>query len=232
MKVSVIVPTYNERENIEKMIKGIFNEFKSMKIKGEVIVVDDNSPDKTSEVVKSKIKKYPHLRLILRKKREGLGVALRNGYDEAKEDIIMSIDSDFFDFSVIPTMYKMINKQNCDFCVGSRYGKKGKIIGKRKFRILQSKIAAALASIVLGIKVDDPNLNIRGMKKDAWKNIKTTTNKNVFLTECVYKFYKKGFKVCQFPITYEERREGSSKMNVISESFHFLINIFKLRFSR
>src|SRR3989344_4545809 len=130
-RLSIVIPTYNERENIITLISTILKIIKKSKINGEIIVVDDNSPDETWKLVEEFGKKHKNVRLILRGKRNGLGAALKNAYDEASGDIILSIDSDFsHDPRLIPKFYSKIRNDDFDFVIGSRYIKGGAMKGK------------------------------------------------------------------------------------------------------
>jgi len=230
MDLSVVIPTYNEKENIEEMVSRVDKECKRNGISAEIIVVDDNSPDGTWKIVQRMMKKKKNLRLILRKKREGLGVALFQGYQNSKGKVICSIDADLsIDPSYIPKVYKKI-QDGYDLITGSRFMKAedSKVVGKPKFKVWTSKGAALLASILFRMNLHDYTLNFRTFKRKVVP--KTFESKgNVFLAEFLYTAKKRGFKVGEYPITFAERTRGRSKMRRTREIFLFLIALIKLR---
>lgn len=228
--LSVIIATYNERENIANIVVAVDKICKSNGIKEEILIVDDSSPDKTYEIARKLEKKYPNVKLILRKRKEGLGAALSQGYFTAKGNYIMSMDADFsHDPKEILKMYKKLN-EGYDFVVGSRYIRGGKVVGKPAYKILISKVSALVASIILWMNFKDYTNNFRMFKRQALpKEFKTKGN--ILITELLYRAHQKGLKITEIPITFEERKAGKSKTRVLREIALFLIGVVKLRFN-
>ena len=169
MKVSFVFPTYNEKENIVDLI----NEVKKLKIKNyEIIVVDDNSPDKTWEIVKNL--KDKNIRVIRRVNERGLASAISRGINEAKGDIITWMDCDMsMHPKYIPKLIKAI-KNGYDIAIGSRYAKGGK--DKRPLiRVITSKMINLFANIVLNFNVLDYDTGFVAAKKDVFKKVPLST---------------------------------------------------------
>jgi len=126
VKLTIILPTYNERENIRKMVPELHSFLKENKLSGEIIVADDDSPDKTWELAEQMKKKYPEVRVLRRKKLEGIGAALRDAYDTAKGDLILSMDADCaLEVKEISRLLKGID-DGFDLVIGSRFMSKSK----------------------------------------------------------------------------------------------------------
>jgi len=228
MDLSVILATYNEKENIEDMINRVDRECRKNGISAEIIVVDDNSPDGTAKIVRRMMEKKKNVRLIVRHKKEGLGAALFHGYREAKGRIIGSSDSDLsIDPKYIPVIYKKI-QSGYDVVTGSRYMSQSRVVGKPAYKVWVSKGAALVASILLNMRLHDYTLNFRFFKRRALpKKLKSTGN--VLLAEFLYSAKKNGFKIGEVPITFVERTRGKSKMKLGREILRFLIGMLKLR---
>ena len=228
LDLSVVIATYNERENIGRLIKAIDNICKKNKISEEILVADDSSPDKTYELVKRLEKKYQNLRLILRKKREGLGAALLDGYLKSSAPVVMSMDADFsHDPNEIPKMYREI-KQGFDVVQCSRYMPGGGVKGKPFHKVIVSKGAAFVASLILGMRLSDYTNNFRMFKRKALPK-RFNSKGNVFLAEFLYNAHKKGLKITEIPITFVERKEGKSKTRLLREITLFMLGVIKLR---
>lgn len=230
-KVSVILPTYNEAENIKKIIPEIHN---NLKTNYQIIVVDDNSPDKTWEIAEKFAKKY-HVKVIKRENERGLGSAVIRGIKEALPDskYIVTMDCDLsHDPSVIPSMLEKIKK--ADVVIGSRYVKGGKVVNWGFHRKLMSKSANFLARIFLGIKAKDVTSNYRMYKAEVLKKVDLDSIKSngySFLQELLYKVSRTGCIISEVPITFKDREIGKSKLSN-KEIPKFFFTLIRLRFSK
>ena len=154
MDLSLVIPTYNEKENISILIQKVFQEFKKNKINGEIIVVDDNSPDKTWEVVENLKRIHKNLKLIKRNWRTGLSSAVLEGWKIANGRILGVMDADLsHPPEKIKELFWAIKKGRADFTIGSRYVKGGKIKGWNLKRKLTSKTATLLSRIYTKVKI-------------------------------------------------------------------------------
>lgn len=222
---NVIIPTYNESGNIiplvERLHKVDSDAIPNYRL--EILVVDDNSPDGTGELVSKVKRRLPRLHLIKGNK-QGLGKAYIRGFRHAlkkiKPDVVVMMDADFsHDPKAIPKLLKAIDRGG-DYVIGSRYTSGGSIPGNWPLRrILNSRVANFVATKVGGI---DPRIkDISG----GFKAIKTSALKNIALDEIkihgyafqmllLNEFVKRGFKVVEVPITFNEREAGVSKMRI------------------
>ena len=231
-KSIVIVPTYNEILNIEKLIFSIMN----VKNNFDVLVVDDNSPDKTFVKVSKLIEKFNNrLFLLLRKKKEGLGKAYLDGFNWAikkKYDYIFQMDGDFsHDPLELDAMYKKINSGS-DVVIGSRYLNGINVINWPLSRIILSKGASYYVKLITGIPISDPTSGFVGFKSKVLNSISLDKIKFIgyaFQIELKYKSWKKGFSLDEHSIIFKNRVKGKSKMNgsIIWEAIY---GVLKLKF--
>jgi len=221
MDLSLVIPTYNERENVSELVRSIFLEFEKNKIKGEIIIVDDNSPDKTFEIVKKLKEKYNSLNLIRRSGKLGLSSAVLEGFELAKSDVVGVMDADLsHPVDKISDMYNEIKKGN-DLVIGSRYVRGGKILGWNFTRKILSRGATFLSRVFTEIK--DPMTGYFLMRKNCIKNKNLNPRGFKILLEILIKGDFK--KIKEIPITFTNRVKGKSKAN-FSEVFSLLNNLF------
>lgn len=233
-KVLVIIPTYCERENIEKLIIKIHKIFKSNRISGKIAVVDDNSQDGTGKIADKLRKKHPVI-VIHRFRDRGYGKATISGIKKGLEihsDIIITMDADFsHDPKVIPIMVKEI-QSGYDVVIGSRKVEHGKIVGWSLWRYFCSSGARWFSSFMLGLKTRDVTSGFRAYDAKVFKSIpleKIKSNGYSFLEELLFYIEKNKFKIKEVPILFNDRRYGKSKLSKI-EIIKFFFTIFKIKF--
>lgn len=223
MKVSVVIPTYNERKNIQILIPEVRKLLK--KFKHEIIVVDDFSPDGTGEVVKGLKKKYKNI-ILIQKKKQGIGAALRVGYEAASYDVIVSMDSDL---SFEPKdLLRLLDKiyQGYDLVLGSRHIRRGDYKKKHLSTHVKgfiSRFGNKLNTLITGVRVHDFSANFRAIRKQAFDSIRTKDKTNSFLMEMIVKTKYAGYKVTEIPVVFKDRRYGKSKLNLFKEAPGFLV---------
>jgi dolichol-phosphate mannosyltransferase len=230
-KNSVIIPTFNEEPNIIPLIKGITAQKKEFNI----IFVDDNSKDKTRELIEKSMKKNKKIHLIKRKKKMGIGSAYIAGMKYAintlKSELIFTMDADLsHNPNDLPKFFKKLN-EDADVVIGSRYVKGGKIIGWSLFRKMMSKTANFTAKIVLGLKASDVTTGFRCYKIKVLKEInyeKINSNGYSVLQEFLYLTSRKKFIIKEFPLILTDRIAGESKISK-KEILKFIINLFTLK---
>ena len=219
--ISVIIPTYNERENIEELIKRIFTASKKLDL--EVIVVDDDSKDGTTEVVMLLSKKYK-VKLLSRPKKMGLSSAIIDGLKLAKGNVIGVMDADLYHPpEKIPEMIKAM-KEN-DIIIGSRYIKGGKT-DLSKFRSFISSGAILITKIFLNIKVKDPVSGFFFCKREIIETTKINANGFKILLNILAK--NKDKKIKEIPIAAVERKRGRSKFG-FREVINYIITVLSLK---
>ena len=206
--VSVILPTYNERENVEELIRQVY--YYTGKDLFEVIVVDDNSPDKTWEVVKDLQKRFKNLRLIIRKNESGLPSAVWKGIKESKGNVVVWLDCDLsHPPKLIPKLLKYI--EDYDIVCASRYVKGGKDI-RPLIRVITSKLINSSAKFILGLKIRDLTSGFYAVKKEVFSKIKLMeTGFAEYLIRFSYDAAKNGFKFKEIGYVSVARENGISK---------------------
>jgi len=229
-QVSIIIPTYNESQNILKILKSI-GDILPPKILTEAIVVDDNSPDGTGKIVENYLKNFKKITgytidVIHRTAKKGLSSAILNGIQQAKGDTIVVMDSDFsHPPQIIPRMVDALKKYRCDIVVASRYVKGGKISNwplKRKF---MSKIATSIAKKGLGVQAADPMSGFFAFKRPIIKGLKFDAIGFKMLLEILVK--TRGANVREIPYTFTDRKLGSSKVS-LSTAYDYAKSVWKL----
>jgi dolichol-phosphate mannosyltransferase len=216
MKIIVMIPTYNEKENIKRLIEEILN----LKIKNlEIVVVDDNSPDGTWKIVKDISRENNKVHLLLRKEKRGRGYAGKAGYQFALKnnaDYIIEMDADFsHNPKNIPKLLEKIKK--ADIALGSRFVESGKEVGRGIMRKLITKIANLYIQILLGLKVKDCNSGFRCFRRKVLEKInvdKIESGGPAIIQEVLFKAHLKGFRIKEIPITFVNRRLGKSKLGI------------------
>jgi len=223
MKIAVIIPTYNEKENIEDALKEVFN----LSLNDvHIVVVDDNSPDGTALIVQKIRENNNKVHIIQRTSKMGLGTAYIEGFKYALEngaEYIFEIDADFsHDFALIPSFLDNIDGH--DLIIGSRYISNGKIANWNLSRRFISYFGNLYARFVLGVPVKDLTTGFKCYRREV---VEFLNKQNisaigyVFQIETTYHAYQQGFKIKEIPITFTERRIGKSKfsLKIIWESF-------------
>lgn len=235
----VIIPTYNEIENIEAIIIAVFAQDKAF----DVLVVDDNSPDLTAEKVKFLQEEFPdRLFLLQRKNKTGLGTAYIDGFKwclENKYDYIFEMDADFsHDPDDLGRLYNACAKDGADVAIGSRYITGVNVVNWPMNRILLSYFASKYVRFITRMKIQDTTAGFVCYKRKVLETIDLDAIKFVgyaFQIEMKFKAYLKGFKIVEVPVIFTDRAKGKSKMSggIISEAVFGVINMkFKSLFGK
>lgn len=215
-QVSIIIPTYNESQNILNVLKSI-GDIIPKNIFTEAIVVDDNSPDGTGKIVEDYLKNVKKIAgytidIIHRTTKNGLSSAILSGIQHATGDTIVVMDSDLsHPPQIIPKMIDVLKKYQCDLVVASRYITGGNIQGWTTKRKLMSKIATMIAKKGLGVKTKDPMSGFFAFKKNIIKELNFDALGYKLLLEILVK--TKGLNIKEIPYTFENRKFGSSKLD-------------------
>jgi len=225
VEISIVIPTYNEKENIKILIQQIQAEFKNNSIKGEIIIVDDNSPDGTGEILEGLKKKTKNIKIIHRKGKLGLSSAVLEGWKIAEGNVLGVMDADLsHPPEKIHELYNPIKNNQSDFTIGSRYIKGGKIEGWNLKRKIMSRVATLLAKPFTNVK--DPMTGFFMIKKQCIKGANINPKGFKILLELILKSNYK--KIKEIPIKFTNRVEGKSKAGT-SEIFFYLRNLFGYR---
>ncbi|MCP4419136.1 MAG: polyprenol monophosphomannose synthase [Chloroflexi bacterium] len=219
MKIIIVIPTYNEANNIKKMTEALFNlPFSDQ----HLIIVDDASPDGTGDIANKLAAQHPQQMTILhRSGKQGLGTAYAKGFQTALDmdaDVIVQMDADFSHSpKYIPEMVKQL--ETYDVVVGSRYVPGGQVDERWSWwRYLLSWWAnQAYARLILGIQAKDATAGFKAFRRRVLEEInvrQVVSNGYVFQVEIAHLCQKMGFSILELPIYFEDRRIGKSKMSV------------------
>lgn len=227
--ISVILPTYNERENAVKLSKSILKICKDC----EIIIVDDNSPDGTAENFKANFYKDKKARMIERKNERGLATAIKDGIKNSKGDIIILMDVDFsHDPQTIPLMIKEIKENDYDIVLGSRYISNARLKSKIHRRITTWMMETFIQTVLkLGIK--DITNGYIAVKKDLLKQLnfdKIFYGYGDYAIRLLFYSKKKGAKIKEVPSNYRYRTSGQTKTKLLRMGLQYGLAVLKLRF--
>jgi dolichol-phosphate mannosyltransferase len=216
-KTFVTIPTYNEAENIEALLKEIL----SLGISDlYTVVIDDNSPDGTAKIAQNLAEENPGVKVLLRDKNRGRGLAGIAGFKFALEqgaDYIIEMDADFsHNPKYLPALLK--NIQNNDIVLGSRFVKGGKDVDRGPLRKATTFLARIYIRLMLGIKVRDITSGYRCFRRKALEKIGLdsliSTGPSI-VSEILYRASLKGLKIQEIPIIFEDRKTGQTKLNLL-----------------
>ena len=213
----IIIPTYNEKENIEKIIRKIFSLEKSF----HILIVDDGSPDGTANVVKSLQSEYfAKLHILERAGKLGLGTAYIHGFKWALEkdyQFIFEMDADFsHDPNDLIRLYNANVLEGGDVSIGSRYVKGVNIVNWPMMRLLMSFFASKYVKIITGMPIHDSTAGFKCYKRAVLETINFDKIRFVgyaFQIEMKFKSWKYGFNLVEVPVIFTDRTEGTSKMS-------------------
>ena len=229
----VIIPTYNEKENIQAIIEAVFNQKK----KFHILVVDDNSPDGTAEIVERLITQYSDALFIEKRTgKNGLGTAYIHGFKWAiqkKYDYIIEMDADFsHNPKDLIRLYEACEKEGADVSIGSRYSQGVNVVNWPMKRVLLSYFASKYVRFITRIPIHDTTAGFVCYKRSVLETIKLNKIRFVgyaFQIEMKFKAWKHNFKIKEVSVIFTDRTEGTSKMSdgIIYEA---LFGVLKMRF--
>lgn len=229
----VIIPTFKEKENIEAMISAVT----SLPIKFDLLIIDDNSPDGTADIVKKLQPANSNLHLIERSGKMGLGTAYITGFDWALNkgyDYIFEMDADFsHNPNDLVKLYKTCHDNGADLAIGSRYISGVNVVNWPLSRVLMSYFASIYVRIITGMRIMDTTAGFKCYKKEVLKSIRSYQIRSVgycFQIEMKFTAWKLGYKIVEVPIIFTDRRLGTSKMSggIFNEAFWGVLRM-KLR---
>ena len=211
----VVVPTFNERENIVLFLEAL----RSHAPQADILVVDDNSPDGTGAAAEEAAAELEQIEVLHRLLKRGLGSAYRDGFDIALDeryDIVVTMDVDFsHDPAVVPTMIRMI-AAGADAVIGSRYVRGGGTVNWPLHRRVLSRWGNRYTAFILGLSTRDCTSGFRAYRCDVLRAIDpatTTAEGYAFLTELVRRLDRRGYSAVEVPIVFRERERGTSKLS-------------------
>ncbi len=233
MKTVVMIPTYNEAESIGPLL----DELLGLPLEDmEILVVDDNSPDGTGEIVSRREKSDARVRLLSRPGEKGRGRAGREGFIRALAsgaELVVEMDGDgSHDPADLPRLLEPLQRGAADMALGSRFVPGGSVEGRELFRDLISSLARNYLRLVLGVGVHDPTSGYRGFTREALEKIHPESLRSsdpFIVAEVLYRCRKRGLRMTEVPIVFRPRRGGISKLRPRT-LFAYLFRAWVLRF--
>lgn len=230
MKIIIIIPTYNELENLPKLLPEVLSKDSNI----DVLIIDDNSPDGTAAFIENEIEKNNRIHLIKRESKQGLGTAYIAGFKYALQkdyQLIFEMDADFsHDPHEIPRFLEEI--KTADVVLGSRYKNGVNVINWPMRRLLLSWFANFYTRVITGMPLHDATGGFKCFKREVLEAINfehVKSNGYAFQIEMNFKAWKKGFRIKEIPIIFVDRVKGNSKMSkkIVREA---VFMVWKLRF--
>ncbi|NNT70771.1 polyprenol monophosphomannose synthase [Flavobacterium sp. IMCC34852] len=231
----VIIPTYNEIENIESIIRAVFALPKTF----HILIVDDNSPDKTADKVTELQKEFPNqLFLALRKKKAGLGTAYVHGFKWALQNdykYIFEMDADFsHNPNDLEKLYDACHNHGADLAIGSRYVTGVNVVNWPLSRVLLSYFASVYVRMITGMKIMDATAGFICYRREVLEKVNLDAIKFIgyaFQIEMKYRAFAKNFNIQEVPVIFTDRTKGQSKMSgaIIKEA---IFGVISLRFRK
>ena len=227
----VIIPTYNEKGNIEKIIRAVFS------LDGEyhILVIEDGSPDGTAQIVRRLQEEFPdRLHMIERKGKLGLGTAYITGFKWSVEngyDYIFEMDADFsHNPNDLPRLYSACADEGFDLAIGSRYVSGVNVVNWPMGRVLMSYFASKYVRLITGVKIHDTTAGFKCYRRRVLETINLNDIRfkgYAFQIEMKYTTYKCGFKIKEVPVIFINRELGTSKMSggIFSEAMFGVIRL-------
>ena len=217
MKKLIIIPTYNEKENIENIIRKVF----SLETQFNILIIDDGSPDNTAQIVKNLQNEFSNKLFIEeRTGKLGLGTAYIHGFKWALKnnyDFIFEMDADFsHDPDDLPRLLHACRNGGGDLAIGSRYVKGVNIVNWPMSRLLMSYFASKYVKTITGMPINDSTAGFKCYSRKVLEKINLDSIEFVgyaFQIEMKFKSWKYGFKIKEVPVIFTDRQEGSSKMS-------------------
>jgi dolichol-phosphate mannosyltransferase len=232
MRAAIVIPTYNESDNIESLVEAIM----ALGEERRVIIVDDNSPDGTGELAEDLARERSAVHVLHRPAKLGLGTAYIAGFKRAftlGAERIMTMDADFSHHPrYIPRL--LARSQTHDLVIGSRYVDGGGTLHCGLRRQVLSRTANTVARIVLGLRAHDCTAGFRCYRRQVLESIGLDhifSDGYSFLVEMLYKCQQQGYRIAEVPIIFEDRRKGASKISR-QEIFKAMYTVFRLRWKK
>ncbi len=205
--LSIIVPVYNEEENVQLLVQAVFDVLAGDPDFLELLLVDDGSHDRTAAMALELIGREPRIRLVRHEHNRGLGAAIRTGFEAAEGDLILYTDADLpFDFRLIPQLLAMATHDNV--VIGRRANR-----GEGLRRWLLSKGYNLLCRLVFGLRVRDVNFACKLIPRPALRGMRLTSEGSFIDAELLLQSCRQGLRIVEFPLTYYPRTRGKSTLS-------------------
>lgn len=230
--LSVVIPTWNERENIAMLLERLVLQLDALAGQYEIIVVDDNSPDNTAEVVGGFCKKNPDVKLLRREGMRDLSVAIASGFDIAKGDFVVAMDADLqHDPAVIVRLLSVARESDVDLVVATRYAKGGSVEGWNRMRLLLSQAATAAVRMRLQSDISDPLSGFFLLRRESWRNVRPHLYLAGFKLLLEILAADPALRCAETGYRFVARQQGSSKFSM-GVAWAFACALYRVRRQR
>ena len=238
-RVAVVVPTYNEKENVREFKRRLGPVLEAMGERVTVLFVDDNSPDGTGAEIRSLMESTPAFRLLERSGKKGLGTAYIEGFSKViagqDAEIVVQMDADLqHPPEILESLVDKVASGSADVAIASRHVEGGSFKGLNWRRRTISKGASWFSRTVLGLRVKDTTTGFKALRRSAVECLLAHPPRStgfIFQVESLYILKKNGFRLVEVPFTFEERAKGASKMGS-GEMWEFFVGVLSIRFRK
>lgn len=230
-ELTIVLPAYKECKNLEVLIPRIETAFSDVHL--EIVVVDDNSRDGTSELIGKLNQQYGNVTVLERPGLLGIGSALRDGYNKARGQYILSSDSDlsFNEHDMKRLFVKM--KEGFDLVLGYKISEE--LEGERRKRGLHawmeeyvtSPLSNGIIRLFCGVRLRNYNTDFRIMRAELWNSIRTVEDRQFFLLETIIRFQQHGARITEIPVTFSPRKFGESKVSFFKQAPAYFAKLVK-----
>ena len=237
MKIAAVIPTYNESENIKVLIPKILDVFEKEAIDGEIMVVDDDSPDGTGRVAEELARTSGKLLVLRRSSKMGLGSAYKDGFRQALlrgRDAVIEMDADLSHDPISLVEFVRKLDEGFDLVIGSRYIPGGKIPKWSLYRRMISRLTNGTVRLFLGLRISDVTSGYRAFRAGALEKINFSSVKSdgyAFQVEMAARCQRAGLRLCEIPIAFVDRKSGESKLSR-GEMWRFAKSLIRLTFMK
>lgn len=226
LSLSIVLPTYKEKENLQTLIPDIEKKFQEIFF--EIVIVDDNSQDGTKELVSEFQRQFNNIQIIERSGLLGIGSALREGYNKAQGEYILSSDADLsFSVEDMQALYKKI-QEDYDMVLGYKVPLPDAKLGFKDWGSIVGNFIVRNLTRRMGFK--NFNTNFRIFKKLLWQKLNTKEDRNFFLFETILKAKKEQANITEIPVTFYDRKFGATKLNFLKEAPKYFSKLIQYTF--
>lgn len=227
MDVSVVIPTFNERKNLDELTYKLHDSLERTGYIHEIIFVDDNSPDGTAQEIGKIAEKISCIKLVNRSNKMGVGSAVVEGVENSLGKIIITMDADL-SHPPDSIAFLLANIEEWDIIVGSRYVKGGRMYSPL-LRLLLSKFLNWTIRSILGLNIQDCTGGFMAVKREVFDSVGNIMGKyGNYAFELLYKAKRLGFKIKEVPFTYVWRERGNSKTNILQYGWTYIFSALNL----
>ncbi|MDP3066367.1 MAG: glycosyltransferase family 2 protein [Methanobacteriaceae archaeon] len=226
MEVSVIIPMYDEEENVIKTLQEVKNVLE-LYDQYQILAVDDGSSDNTLKLLNEYASKNPEIKVLKHPVNMGMGKALRTGFEEAEGDVVITLDADLsYDPNYIPLLVQTLQEENLDLVIGSQYMEGGKTEDIPFLRLFVSKMANRIVGYAMSDNISTVTGILRAYRKEVLDSIELESTGTEINPEILSKSIALGFKIKEIPVTLKGRELGESKVQFRSTTISHLFLTF------